>query len=308
MSEYPPAPLTGPSAASAQTPRRNITTVADFWKSFFSHRRFFEDIGNGFTRGDIRLAFSLQRAVRGKWLEEKVLANGADLEAMWDKVDAHTVDFLEPNAQRDAEGLLERIDRDLNRYSKAHRYDREAAEAPRASRFYLDAVTRYNILAPKGGVKCPNGQAQDFFGKLGEPPKPEFIAIRETEQSLFSYVITKWLMTFYYDILYHPARNFVYKVLGKPVPETEENQGMRRKTHDVLLAGFEASLSCAYMAGSIALSVNVSSQTHRLIFMSIMNLVFLLTVIFLSSRGMHMFVLCAAFWAVTVTLIPRGSP
>lgn len=149
------------------------------------------------------------------------------------------------------------------------------------------------MMLPEMGLKCPNGQAQDFYGKVGEPPSPDFIAICETEQSLFSYVVVEWLMKPYYDFLYNPTRIFIYNVVGKPLPETQ-NQGMGRRTHDILVPGLEALLSCAYMACSVALSVNLSSQTDRLIPMSIMSLVFPFSVLFLSSKAKTIFVLCAA--------------
>lgn len=338
LSEYPPERTSGPSGASEQTPRPN-TITADFWVSIFGHRQLFETIGKGLTRGDIRLAFAQLRALRAKWLEKKVLTDKADFDAMLAKFDAHTINFLEINAQRDAEELFERIDRHLIRYSmyspdhslslplltyagQAYQDDRAAALAPRASRHYLDTVMRYHILKPEKGLKGPNGQAQNFFGEVGEPSDPGFISICEFEQSFFSYLVVKWLMRFYY-IIRHSLQTFQHNVLGKSIPDTAEDEGIGQQTHDVLVSGLESSLSCAYMAGSIALSVNLSSQTNRLISMSIMSLVFPFTVIFLSSKGVNIFVLCAAyvtyspyiavtngtnrFWAVTVTLIPRGS-
>ncbi|CAI6283541.1 unnamed protein product [Periconia digitata] len=305
LSDDAPSQLGGSSGAPMETPRRN-TAIADSWIALFNHRKLYDDIGNkGLTRGDIRLSFSWLRAFRGNWLEQKNIKNEADLKAMMDQFQVHAIDFNEPNAQLEADELLERIDRDLARSSHAYQDDRRAATAPRAARYYLDTVMRYHVLSPEKGLKCPNGQPQNFFGEIGASPDPWLIAICDTESSFFSYFVVEKLMHFYYGYLYYPLRKFMLRtVLGNdPVDE----QVMRQQTHDILVAGLEASLSCALMTGSIVLLVKSSSQTHQLIAMAIMNLLFIFVVIFLSSMGKYIFVLCAAFWAVVVSLILRGS-
>ncbi|KAF2013442.1 hypothetical protein BU24DRAFT_237794 [Aaosphaeria arxii CBS 175.79] len=258
---------------------------AHFFRSVFSHPFLINDINDHHYDGDIRPRFPDLRYIRAKWFENNLLNLRSQIYALGDKAIRGDFKPDDKATQASYEQALEALLTELDHYSRIHEQDQLAAQAHSVDKYNLDNVVRHNINP--NATHAPNGQPVGFYGVFGSPAPLSLFALRQSEPNFFRQIVLNVLARMYYRLYNRLARVFNFE-------EQSEAQDISSRAVEVIVGGLECTLSVAYLAGAVLLSVKLSGQMERIIAMSAMSLLFPFTVLFLSEKAMRFFMLCAA--------------
>ncbi|ORY19456.1 hypothetical protein BCR34DRAFT_595422 [Clohesyomyces aquaticus] len=255
--------------------------------------------------GDVRQRFMSLRYSLSQYVEWRVLRKRHEYNEFVREVKERKINPDAEHVCKRYEKLMLELDKELEWSSRTYERDSRMVMAPTVSPYHMDKVLRYQLHKEGKELLAPNGLDRSFYGFEGEAIPSDLTASRGVEDDIFRHLIIHKLLEPFGTRVLTPIQQFGDKILKRET--TEQPQGIRGRTLDIMVNALECLLSVIWFAGSVILVYNQHSMKNRIMASTFSALAFPVCLVFLSREAVRICTLTAGFWAVLVVFMGNAG-